>query len=64
MYALVGHDHGVEVGVQALHASLQHAENVFADGVHLGVKFAADHAIAQIDEAGAGRCVQLPWSDP
>ena len=51
---LVGHNHGVEIGVQALESGLDHGSDVVADGVHLGVKFAAKNAVAEIDEAGAG----------
>ena len=51
---LVGDDHGVEIGAQALQAGLDHGGDVVADGVHLGVKFAAENAVAEIDEAGAG----------
>ena len=51
-------------GVQALHAGLDHGGDVVADGVHLGVKFAAEHAVAEIDEAGAGIFARFPWSDP
>ena len=39
---------------QALHAGLDHGGDVVADGIHLGVKFAAEHAVAKVDEAGAG----------
>jgi hypothetical protein len=30
-----------------------HAHNVFAHGIHLGVEFKAGHAVAEIDERGA-----------
>ncbi len=51
---LVGDDQGVEIGVQALQAGLHHGGDVVADGVHLGMKFAAQDAVAEIDQAGAG----------
>src|SRR5256885_11576199 len=35
-------------------ALVQHGDQVRADGVHLGVKFAAHHAVAEIDQASAG----------
>ena len=54
---LVGDHHGVEIGFEALHAGVNHRDDVVADGVHLGVKFAAKHAVAEIDQAGAGSCV-------
>ncbi len=54
IHGLVGDDHGVEIGVQALDAGLDHGGDVVADGVHLGVEFAAENAVAEIDEAGAG----------
>ena len=60
IHRLVGDDHGVEIGVQALHAGLDHGGDVVADGVHLGVKFAAEDAVAEIDEAGAGIVGDLP----
>src|SRR5208337_3420550 len=49
---LIGDDHGVEIGVQALDALVDHRDQVCADRVHLAVKFAAYHAVAEIDEAG------------
>jgi len=33
---------------------MHHGGDVAADGVHLGMKFAAEDAVAQVDEAGAG----------
>ena len=51
---LVGDDHGVEFRAEALHSGLHHGGDVVADGVHLGVKFAAKHAVAEVDQAGAG----------
>ena len=33
---------------------MNHGDEVGADGVHLGVKFAAEHAVAEVDQAGAG----------
>ena len=33
---------------------MQHGDQVRADGIHLGVKFAAHHAVAEIDQACAG----------
>ncbi len=51
---LVGHHHCFKVRPQALDAGVQHGHQVAADGVHLGVKLAAQHAVAQVDEAGAG----------
>jgi hypothetical protein len=35
-------------------AGLQHLHGVGADGVHLRVELHAQHAVAEIDEAGAG----------
>ena len=32
---------------------MNHGNHVGADGIHLGVKFAADYAVAEIDQAGA-----------
>ena len=52
--ALIGDHHGVEIGAQPREALVNHGQQVAADGVHLGVEFAADHAVAQIDQAGAG----------
>src|SRR6202030_4054361 len=54
IHGLVGDDHGLEISTEALEAGVQHGGDVAADGVHLGVKFAAEDAIAQVDEAGAG----------
>ena len=51
---LIGDDHGVEIRIQPLDAFVNHGDQIGADGVHFGVKFAADHAIAEIDQAGAG----------
>ena len=39
---------------EALEAGGDHCADVGADGVHLGVEFAAEDAVAQVDEAGAG----------
>ena len=54
IHRLVGDHHGIEIGAQARQALVDHGDQVAADGVHLGVKFAADHAVAQIDQARAG----------
>ena len=54
IHGLVGDHHGVELGAQAREAFVDHGEQVAADGVHLGVEFAADHAVAQVDQARAG----------
>ena len=35
-------------------AGVQHRDDVFADGVHLAVEFDAQHAVAEIDQRGAG----------
>ena len=59
IHGLVGDDHGVEIRLQALQSLVQHGDQVRADGVHLGVKFAADHAVAEIDQAGAGITVDF-----
>ena len=54
IHGLIGDDHGVEIGAQAREAFVDHGDQVAADGVHLRVKFAADHAVAQINQARAG----------
>ena len=54
VFALVGDDHGVEVGLQLVEAGVEHADLVFAQGVHFAVEFAAEDAVAEIDQGGAG----------
>ena len=39
---------------QAREAFMNHGKQVAADGVHLRVEFAADDAVAEIDQARAG----------
>ena len=51
---LIGDDHRIEICFQAFKAFVNHGDEVCADGVHLGVKFAADDAVAEVDEARAG----------
>ena len=51
---LIGDHERIEIGAQALEAGVDHGGDVVADGIHLGVKFAAEHAVTQIDQAGAG----------
>ncbi len=57
---LIGNDHGVEIGIEALDAFVDHGDEIGADGVHLGMEFAADNAVAEIDEAGAGIAFHFP----
>ena len=59
IHGLIGDHHGVEIGAQARQAFVDHGEDVAADGVHLGVKFAAEHAVAEIDQARAGIFLDL-----
>ena len=53
IHRLVRDHHGVEIGLQPLQSLVNHANQIRANGVHLGVKFATHHAIAQINQAGA-----------
>jgi hypothetical protein len=46
---LIGDDHGVEIGFEAFEAFVNHRDEVRADSVHLGVKFTADHTIAEVN---------------
>ena len=50
---LVADHHGLEFGFQSRDARMQHRDDISADRVHLGVEFAAEHAVAQIDQARA-----------
>ena len=50
---LIGNDHRVEISVEALQTLVEHGDQVRSNGVHLGVKLAADDAVAEVDEAGA-----------
>src|SRR5579884_2293308 len=50
---LIGDDHGIEIGFKAFKAFMKHGDEVGADGVHLGVEFAADNAVAEINETSA-----------
>jgi len=52
--AWFGDDHGVEVRLQPLQAFVEHGDQVGTNGVHLGVKLAANHAVAEIDKACTG----------
>ena len=54
IHRLVSDNHCIKIGLQTLQALVQHGNQIGADGIHLGVKFAADHAIAKVDEACAG----------
>ncbi len=54
IHRLVGDDHGVEICLQSFQALVEHRDQVRTDGVHLGVKFAAHHAVAEIDQARSG----------
>ncbi len=56
---LVGDHHRVEIGIKPFNTLVQHGDQVGADGVHLGVEFAADHAVAKIDQAGAWIALDL-----
>ena len=51
IHRLVGDNHGVKFRFQPLQALVQHGDQVGADGVHLGMKFAAHHAVAKINQA-------------
>ena len=51
---MIGDYERIEIAVQALQAGLDHAGDVVADGVHLGVKFAAQNSVTEINEAGPG----------
>ena len=51
---LIGDDERIEIGVQALQAGVHHGSDVVADGIHLGVKFAAQNAVTKINQAGTG----------
>src|SRR5262249_23598353 len=57
---LIGNYHGVEVGFEAFQAFVNHADEIGADGVHLGVELAADDAVAEVDEASAGVAFHFP----
>ncbi len=52
--ALVANHHGVETFVERFEPGVDHLHRVRANRVHLGVELETDHAVAQIDEAGAG----------
>jgi hypothetical protein len=54
VHSLIGDNHGVKVRFEALQAFVDHGNEVCANGVHLGVKFAAEDAVAEINQAGAG----------
>ncbi len=54
IHRLIGDDHGVEVGFQPFQPFVHHGDQVRADGVHLGVKFAANHAVSEVNQACSG----------
>ena len=54
VHGLVGDDHRVKIRIESLQSFVQHRDQVRADGVHLRVKLAAHHAVAEVDQAGAG----------
>src|SRR5689334_15743442 len=51
---LISDNERIEIAVQALEAGVHHGGDIVADGVHFGVKFAAQNAVAEIDQARAG----------
>ena len=50
---VVADDEGGEVRGGFLHAGLQHLDRVAADRVHLRVELDAQHAVAEVHQAGA-----------
>ena len=50
---LIGDHHRIEIGFQPRDARMNHREDVAAERVHFRVEFAADHAVAQINQARA-----------
>ena len=54
---LIGDHHRVEFAFEALKPSVNHGDDIAADGVHLRVKFAAHHTIAEIDQTRT--CIRL-----
>ena len=59
IHGLVGDDHGVEIRVEPLQSLVEHGDQIRADRVHLRVKFAADHAVAKVDQARAGVAIDF-----
>ena len=47
--ALVADDHGIEIRLEFREARAQHVHDVVADRVRFAVKFAAEHAVAEVD---------------
>ena len=46
--------HGFEFGFQSRDARVQHRDEISADRVHLRVELAAEHSVAQVNQACAG----------
>ena len=46
--------HRIEIRLQPFQSRVQHRDDLAADCVHFRVEFAAQHAVAQIDQARAG----------
>ena len=51
---VVADDERREVVSSLLDGAAEHVDGVAADGVHLRMELDAEHAVAEIDEAGAG----------
>ena len=51
---LIADHHGIEVFTERLQSGVNHLYGVAANGVHFGMKFQAQHAVAQVDQACPG----------
>ena len=59
---LIRDHHRVKIRLEALQTFVNHGNQVRADGIHLRMELAADHAIAQINQAGPGITLHLAAS--
>ena len=54
IHRLVRNHHGIEIRFQPLQPFVHHGDQIRSNGIHLGVKFAANHAVPKVNKACPG----------